>query len=209
MEKFLPFFPLSMVVYPNENLNLHIFEPRYRQLINECLETNRTFGIPAFINKKIPGYGTEIKILGLYKRFDDGQMDIKTQGVRVFRMLSFENPVSQKLYAGGKIIYLQDEPAPEGIIPELLLQLSRLYALLQNEEEFDTTLAPFSYQVAHKVGLSMEEEYQLLTIERETDRQLYLLKHLNKVIPIITEMERTKERIRMNGHFKNLDALDF
>ena len=209
MEKFLPFFPLSMVVYPNENLNLHIFEPRYRQLINECLETNSTFGIPSFINKKIPGYGTEIKILGLYKRFDDGQMDIKTQGVRVFRMLSFENPVSQKLYAGGKIIYLQDEPAPEGIIPELLLQLSRLYALLQNEEEFDTTLAPFSYQVAHKVGLSMEEEYQLLTIERETDRQLYLLKHLNKVIPIITEMERTKERIRMNGHFKNLDALDF
>lgn len=209
MEKFLPFFPLSMVVYPNENLNLHIFEPRYRQLINECLETNSTFGIPSFINKKIPGYGTEIKILGLYKRFDDGQMDIKTQGVRVFRMLSFENPVSQKLYAGGKIIYLQDEPAPEGIIPELLLQLSRLYALLQNEEEFDTTLAPFSYQVAHKVGLSMEEEYQLLTIERETDRQLYLLKHLNNVIPIITEMERTKERIRMNGHFKNLDALDF
>ena len=209
MDKFLPFFPLSMVVYPNENLNLHIFEPRYRQLINECLETNSTFGIPSFINKKIPGYGTEIKILGLYKRFDDGQMDIKTQGVRVFRMLSFENPVPNKLYAGGKITYLQDETSPEGIIPELLLQLSRLYALLQTEESFNTAETPFSYHVAHKVGLSIEEEYQLLTIERETDRQLYLLKHLNKVIPVITEMERTKERIRMNGHFKNLDALDF
>jgi Lon protease-like protein len=209
MEKYLPFFPLNLVVYPNENLNLHIFEPRYKQLINECLEAGTTFGIPSFINNKLPGYGTEIKVLGLYKRFDDGQMDIKTQGIRAFRILSFENPIAGKLYAGGKVAFVRDETEPEGVIPELLLQLSRLYTLLQTEVDFDAQRSPFSYQVAHKVGLSVEEEYQLLTIERETNRQRFLLKHLNRVIPVMVEMERTKERIKLNGHFKNLDPLNF
>ena len=205
----MPFFPLNLVVYPKENLNLHIFEPRYRQLIDECLDTGTTFGIPSFINNKLPGYGTEIKVLGLYKRFEDGQMDVKTQGVRVFRILTFDNPVANKLYAGGKVAFTQDEAQVEGVIPELLLQLDRLYTLLQSSVDFDAQLYPFSYQVAHKVGLSVAEEYQLLTIERETNRQRFLLKHLNKVIPVMTEMERTKDRIKMNGHFKNLDPLEF
>lgn len=209
METYLPFFPLNLVVYPKENLNLHIFEPRYRQLIDECLDTGTTFGIPSFINNKLPGYGTEIKVLGLYKRFEDGQMDVKTQGVRVFRILTFDNPVANKLYAGGKVAFTQDEAQVEGVIPELLLQLDRLYTLLQSSVDFDAQLYPFSYQVAHKVGLSVAEEYQLLTIERETNRQRFLLKHLNKVIPVMTEMERTKDRIKMNGHFKNLDPLEF
>lgn len=209
METYLPFFPLNLVVYPKENLNLHIFEPRYRQLVNECLDAGTTFGIPSFINNKLPGYGTEIKVLGLYKRFEDGQMDVKTQGVRVFRILTFDNPVANKLYAGGKVAFTQDEAQVEGVIPELLLQLDRLYTLLQSSVDFDVQLYPFSYQVAHKVGLSVAEEYQLLTIERETNRQRFLLKHLNKVIPVMTEMERTKDRIKMNGHFKNLDPLEF
>ena len=209
MEKYLPFFPLSLVIYPNEKLNLHIFEPRYRQLINECLDTGNRFGIPSYINGRLPGYGTEIEVLGLYKRFDDGQMDIKTRGVRVFRILTFDNPVSEKLYAGGRVIFPQDAPQTEGVLPELLLQLSRLYSLLQTEVNFDAEVYPFSYQVAHKVGLSVEEEYQILTIEKETNRQRFLLKHLNKVIPVMSEMERTKDRIKMNGHFKNLDKLDF
>lgn len=209
MEKYLPFFPLNLVVYPNEKLNLHIFEPRYRQLINECLGTGTTFGVPSYVNDKLPGYGTEIEVLGLYQRFEDGQMDIKTRGIRVFRILTFDNPVPEKLYAGGRVIFTQDEIQTDGVIPELLLQLSRLYALLQTNADFDAQSYPFSYQVAHKVGLSIEEEYQMLTIEKETNRQRFLLKHLNKVIPVMTEMERTKDRIKMNGHFKNLDALNF
>lgn len=209
MERILPFFPLNLVAYPTENVNLHIFEPRYRQLINECLEEDKTFGIPAFINNKLPGFGTEMRVVNLSKRYEDGRMDIKTKGVRVFRMVSFENPLPGKLYAGGKVQWVEDTEHSEGIIPELLLQLGRLYSVLQMREDFDTQIQPFSYQVAHKVGLSQEEEYQILTLQAETERQRFLLFHLNKVIPIMQDMERTKERIKMNGHFKNLDPLNF
>lgn len=209
MESFLPFFPLNLVAYPTENLNLRIFEPRYRQLINECLEEQKTFGIPAFINNKIPGYGTEMQIVQLSKRYDDGRMDIKTKGLRVFRMLSFQNPVPNKLYAGGKIAYADDKDTPGSVISELQLQLERLHEILQTQADFSTQIQPFSYQIAHKVGLSQEEEYHLLIIDSELERQRYILRHLNKVIPVMSDMERTKERIKLNGHFKNLDPLNF
>lgn len=209
MENFLPLFPLNLVAYPTENLNLHIFEPRYRQLINECLEEQKTFGIPAFINNKLPGYGTEMKILSLSKSYEDGRMDIKTKGLKVFRMLNFQNPVPNKLYAGGRVAYVEDTDTPDGVISELLLQLDRLHHILQTKVDFNTQLQPFSYQIGHKVGLSQEEEYHLLTIDSETERQRYILRHLNKVVPVMSEMERTKERIKLNGHFKNLDPLNF
>lgn len=209
MESFLPLFPLNLVAYPTENLNLHIFEPRYRQLINECLEQQKTFGIPVFINNKLPGYGTEMQIIYLSKSYEDGRMDIRTKGLKIFRMLSFQNPVPNKLYAGGKITFIEDTDTAEGVISELLLQLDRLYSILQTKVDFDTHSQPFSYQIAHKVGLSQEEEYHLLTIASETERQRYILRHLNKVIPVMSEMERTKERIKLNGHFKNLDPLNF
>lgn len=209
MESFLPFFPLNLVAYPTENLNLHIFEPRYRQLINECLEEQKTFGIPAFINNKLPGYGTEMQIVSLSKSYEDGRMDIKTKGLKVFRMLNFQNPVPNKLYAGGRIAYIEDTDTPDSVISELLLQLDRLHHILQTKVDFNTQLQPFSYQVGHKVGFSQEEEYHLLTIDSETERQRYILRHLNKVIPVMSEMERTKERIKLNGHFKNLDPLNF
>ncbi|WP_298358017.1 LON peptidase substrate-binding domain-containing protein [Runella sp.] len=209
MESFLPFFPLNLVAYPTENLNLHIFEPRYRQLINECLEEQKTFGIPAFINNKLPGYGTEMQIVSLSKSYEDGRMDIKTKGLKVFRMLNFQNPVPNKLYAGGRITYVEDTDTPDGVISELLLQLDRLHHILQTKVNFDTQVQQFSYQIGHKVGLSQEEEYHLLTIDSETERQRYILRHLNKVVPVMSEMERTKERIKLNGHFKNLDPLNF
>ena len=55
MEKTISLFPLNLIVYPGEDLNLHVFEPRYRELINECLEEETTLGIPAFIKNKLPG----------------------------------------------------------------------------------------------------------------------------------------------------------
>lgn len=209
MEKTLPLFPLNLVVYPGEDLNLHIFEPRYRQLINECLEEERTFGIPAFINNKLPGYGTEMHVTTLHKRYDDGRMDIKSKGLKVFRLINFENPVEGKLYAGGEVELVDPGDGFSAHALPLQERLERLYGLLQIENDYDPRSENFSYKVAHKVGLSIEQEYELLTLETEAERQLFLIQHLNNVLPVVADMERTKQRIRMNGHFKNLDPLNF
>ena len=63
--------------------------------------------------------------------------------------------------------------------------------------------------MAHHAGLSLEEEYELLGLLKEIQRQEYLKRHLSKVLPLIAEMEALKEKIRLNGHFKNLSSLNF
>ena len=209
MEKTLPLFPLNLIVYPGEDLNLHIFEPRYRQLISECIEEERTFGIPAFINNKLPGYGTEMHVTTLHKRYDDGRMDVKSKGLGIFRLVNFENPVAGKLYAGGEVELVEPGDGFSAHVDALVERVERLYDLLQTEADYDPVVENFSYRVAHKVGLSVEQEYDLLTLESEAERQLFLIQHLNNVLPVVSDMELTKQRIRMNGHFKNLDPLNF
>lgn len=211
MTKFLPFFPLSLVVYPQEKLNLHVFEPRYRQLIDECISDETTFGMPAFFNNKIADYGTEMQITALNKRYDDGRMDIETVGLGIFKLLSFENPVEDRLYAGGDTeeVELIDD-ASEQVLTDLLQHIKQLYELLQMKLEIDLRIAQFvSFEIAHRIGLSVEQEYELLTMPSEADRQVYLLEHLRRTIPVVYDMERTKARVRLNGHFKHFDPLNF
>jgi Lon protease-like protein len=209
MEIYLPLFPLSLVVYPNEDLNLHIFEERYQQLITECLDKGQTFGIPAFINNKLPGYGTEMSVTVLHKRYEDGRMDIKSKGLRIFKVANFENPSPGKLYAGGKVEVVEVDPEMGDHLDELIVKLTRLSRIMQIKSEIDEETPLLSFRVAHRIGLSVEEEYELLTIDHETERQRFLIRHLDRVVPVISEMERTKDRIKMNGHFKNLDPLKF
>ncbi len=209
MKKTLALFPLNLVIYPGEDLNLHIFEPRYRQLINECIDEERTFGIPAFINNKLPGYGTEMHVTTLHKRYPDGRMDIKSKGVGIFKLVNFENPVAGKLYAGGDVDTIEPGDRFSAHTKALTDRLDRLYDLLQIEVDYNPDDENFSYKVAHKVGLSIDQEYDVLLLESEAERQLFLIQHLNNVLPVVSDMERTKQRIRMNGHFKNLDPLNF
>ncbi|QKZ11728.1 LON peptidase substrate-binding domain-containing protein [Spirosoma sp. KUDC1026] len=209
MENVIPLFPLNLVVYPGEDLNLHIFEPRYRQLINECIDEEKTFGIPVFIDNKLPGYGTIMHVTTLHKRYPDGRMDIKSKGISVFKLVNFENPLRDKLYAGGEVEIVEPGETFSAHNSALIERLDRLYKLLEIDTDYNAAVKNFSYKVAHKVGLSIEQEYELLTIDSEAERQLFLIQHLNNVLPVVSDMERTKQRIRMNGHFKNLDPLNF
>ncbi|MGZ3959123.1 MAG: LON peptidase substrate-binding domain-containing protein, partial [Flavisolibacter sp.] len=86
MTNFIPIFPLGIVVYPGEQLNLHIFEPRYKQLIQECFAEKRTFGIPSVIENSMQDYGTSVQITEITTVQDNGEMDIKTRGEKVFRV---------------------------------------------------------------------------------------------------------------------------
>ena len=87
-------FPLNLVVFPGERLNLHIFEPRYKQLIKDCLESGSTFGIPSYVLNKTE-FGTEVQIEEVTKTYSDGRMDIKTIGISVIEVLDFEKSLER------------------------------------------------------------------------------------------------------------------
>jgi len=84
MTNFIPIFPLALVVYPGEELNLHIFEPRYKQLIAECFEMKKNFGIPSVINDKMADLGTLVEIKEIVKTEENGEMDIRKEVSRCF-----------------------------------------------------------------------------------------------------------------------------
>lgn len=206
MTNFIPIFPLNIVVFPGEKLNLHIFEPRYIQLINECISLKKDFGIPSVVNHKMGDLGTSIQILTIEKQYDDGSMDIKTMGVKVFKILDVVNEIPNKLYQGAIVNYPDNDfNGIESKMTKLLNELRYFHQMLELNKMYskpDNEL--LTYDIAHHAGLSLEQEYELLALLREDQRQEYLQRHLRQIIPTITELQNLKERIQLNGHFRKL-----
>jgi Lon protease-like protein len=209
LTNFIPIFPLSIVVYPGEQLNLHIFEPRYKQLIKECFESRKPFGIPSVIDEKVNEMGTLAQIVEISKTYEDGKMDIKTEGLKIFRMLEPIHDLPDKLYGGAIVHYPDNQLQGKRILMKPVIDgIRELHKMLNIDKDFkkdDDEL--WSYDVAHHAGLSLPEEYELLELLNELQRQEYLKRHLTKVLPVLAEMEMLKKKIKLNGHFKNLKGL--
>lgn len=210
MTNFIPIFPLAIVVYPGEELNLHIFEPRYNQLVSECIASKKPFGIPAVIGNNMNEMGTLVEIIEVSKTYDNGELDIKTKGKKIFRILEVIKEIPDKLYSGAIVSYPKNVEFGNRLIMEKVIKaLRELHKLLKVENKFkkpDSDL--WSYDVAHHAGLSLDEEYEILGLMNELQRQEYVKRHLAKVLPVVAEMETLKEKIKLNGHFKNLEGLN-
>lgn len=210
MTNFIPIFPLSIVVYPGEKLNLHIFEPRYKQLINECFENKKPFGIPAVIGEKSIEYGTLVEIVEISKTYEDGKMDIKTKGLSVFKILEIIKELPEKLFSGAIVSYLNNyNNGSKNLMKKIIEDTRILHKHIEVSKNFgkpDEEL--ISFDIAHHVGMSPEQEYQLLEYENELHRQEYLKRHLATILPVIKEIEGLKKKIQLNGHFKNLQGFD-
>src|ERR1051325_5714899 len=210
MTNFIPLFPLGIVVYPGENLNLHIFEPRYKQLISECHKQKKPFGIPTVIENRMQDYGSLGLITEIAKKHKNGEMDIKTKGEKVFRILEVIKEVPDKLYSGAIVNYPETyEQGNVELMRKVMGGIRDLHRLLKVTKEFKKSDDEIRcYEVAHHIGLSLEEEYELHGLLDERQRQEYLKRHLTKVIPMVAEMEVLKEKIKLNGHFKNLSGFN-
>jgi Lon protease-like protein len=210
MTNFTPIFPLGIVVYPGEALNLHIFEPRYKQLIRECFALKKPFGIPVVLDKKMQEYGTIVEILSIAKEYEGGEMDIHTRGVAVFRLLELVREIPDKLYSGAIVSYPENDTTHDkAVMKRLMSKVRELHRLLQINKEFgrpDEALD--SYAIAHHVGLTVEQEFELLTLFSEKQRKEFIKRHLHKAIPLLSGVEQLKQRIQLNGHFKNLSGFN-
>lgn len=211
MTNFIPIFPLSIIVFPGETLNLHIFEPRYKQLIKECFEAKKPFGIPAVVNKELMELGTLVEVTAIKNVYEDGKMDISTRGVKVFRMLESIREIPDKLYSGAIVNYPEDEDNGNQLLMQKVISgIKELHQLLNVSKDFKKPEDELkAFDVAHHMGLNLEEEYELLGLFHEAQRQEYLKRHLGKVIPMLTQMENLKDKVKLNGHFRNLESFRF
>ena len=204
----IPLFPLQIVVFPGETVALHIFEERYKQLIQDCESDGIEFGIPTYINEQL-SYGTSVTLTEIVKRYPNGELDVRCEGKEIFIVENFMETYTDKLYSGGEVRFLDNNMETDLVLQEKVLsKLELLYNELDVEPRPQFQIPYTSYDVAHKVGLSVEQEYDLLQDLNEKSRLKYMSDHLEVTIPVLKEMNRMKQLILMNGHFKNLDPLN-
>jgi len=206
---FLPLFPLELVVFPGEERALHIFEPRYQQLIAECLENRSTFGIPPAMEGGIAEYGTEVEVVQVYRKYESGESDILTRGVRVFQIEEVMTSVPDKLYAGATITFVDNVPEAH---PEIHLSVFEKYKKLlrvigETPQVTDASIPNLSFLLAPQVGLSLDEKVRLLSLTEEANRLTVIGEHIDETLPLVEEKERIVKKIQGNGHFKDFPEL--
>ena len=162
MINFIPIFPLGIVVFPEEVLNLHIFEPRYKQLVNDCYAEAKSFGIPTVLENGVNELGTLVEIVEIVEVYEDGKMDIRTKGIQVFKTLELVKGIPDKLYSGAIVQYppniiSRNAALMSGILP-LVRELHKLLGVEKDFKKPDEELV--SYDIAHHVGLPVNEEYE-------------------------------------------------
>lgn len=209
MMNFVPILPLTTVVFPGENLNLRLSGKAAIQLINDCLAQQKPFGIVLKQNEvNFPvNFGTDCRVVELVKTLKNGSIYVRIIGQKVFRILESGQAIPKKEYEGAIVEYPHHPEVRVHSKTESLIvsEVKRLYKLLHLEKKFPDKAGNWqSFDFAHKIGFSLQQEYELLTIHSEIQRMEYIRRHLNAMNPVVLELEAMKKRIQMNGHFRNL-----
>lgn len=200
----LAIFPLQLIIFPGETLPLHIFEPRYKELILECRDAGITFGIPAHLGGSVSHYGTEVELVKIFRTYDNGEMDILVRGIRVFTVGELHAQVEGKLYSGATVSFPENDP---DVDDELRNSLTREFEkflrltgrLLPTHEDSDVDL---SFRIAPAVELPLERKIELLSLHEEQKREEYLLKHLQRLVESIPKKHNADVKLGGNGHTK-------
>lgn len=202
---FLAIFPLQLALFPGEAIPLHIFEPRYRQLIAECRDEGIHFGIPTYAQGNLAAYATEVELVKIVKTYDTGEMDIIVRGVRVFHIVEVQQEVPNKLYSGAKVEYPENDPAfDEDTRTKVFEKFEEVFKLVgEKKPEIDENAYGLAYAIAPHVGLALWQRVELISTPAERKRQDFLLAHLEKALKAIREQKGPKTIARSNGNGKS------
>lgn len=193
----IPMFPLNMVLLPGETKTLHIFEERYKQLVNDCLDNEAHFGIPFLHQKAMGDYGIEVKISNVIKSYDNGEMDIAIEAVRVFKIIEFSKVLTPKLYGAG-IIQCEEEitDKPSHILQELTKEY--MWVSQENIIPIDAFDHSNVYGIARLLDLSALEKYELIKAKSILDKEEYLKPKIKLFIHLIRTENELKSKFVLN-----------
>ena len=201
----IPLFPLNVVLLPGADLPLHIFEPRYLDMVNRCLKERSVFGVLLALPKGVARVGCTAEIIEVVKSYDDETMDILTVGREPFRVIKFfeENPLAE-----GQVDYLEDRDAPAN--PSMRRELVELYETCHTlvfedyPKNTDTDQsAQISFVVAGSLPMDLLWKQQILELRSESDRQERLVGYLRAWAPHLQKTGVMRQRAGGNGHGLN------
>lgn len=209
MESLYPLFPLPVVVFPGSPIPLHIFEPRYKEMIGECLEHGRDFGIVLQLGRHLFSVGTAVRIENVLKRFPDGRMNILCLGKRRFRIRALDE---QKAYLRGQVEFFDDAVCEDPDLPRLaregleaLDDFSRLTGKNARSELFDNFDPPaLSFLLAEIVPFELRWRQEILENADCAERLRKAVQGLRHYVEQL-RLSRTLQRLlHQNENFDNI-----
>jgi len=200
MGALLPLFPLDVVLLPGTPIPLHIFEPRYKEMVGECLAQKTPFGIVRAKEDGIAEIGCTAEILEVTKRYDDGRMDIVCEGRRRFEVMGLNE---ERAFLQADVSYFDDEPGrvAAGSVDEALRLYRELLRLVEAESEgLEAGTPQLSFHLAAPMPLDLDFKQTLLGMRSEQERIAAVVAYFQALLPRMRRAVKARQKAGGNGH---------
>lgn len=200
MSALIPLFPLDVVLFPGVPLPLHIFEPRYKEMIGECLAQQRNFGVVRAVAQGLAEVGCTAEIVTVVKEYPDGRLDVVTEGRRRFELLGVNQ---ERSFLQAEVVMIEDEPGgPSQADTERAIQLhSELLAVAGARQDLSAAAtSDLSFYLAGSLPLDLDFKQKLLGLRSEAERIALLISYLETIVPNIKRAARARQTAGGNGH---------
>ena len=194
-----PLFPLGLVALPGEAIPLHIFEERYKTMMNECLRSEREFGIVWLSDDGLREIGCACEIEQVLERMEDGRMNLLARGTRPFRVLERQGHLA---YPAGVIEFVEDRD--DAVDLDLAQAAQEAYAELvklatDRDPEEDELAEMSAYAMAGTVDFGLDAKQGLLDLRSENARLRLVTRLFRAAIKRLEFVDRAQARARSNG----------
>jgi Lon protease-like protein len=199
VSRLLPLFPLDVVLFPGTALPLHIFEPRYKEMIGELLETKERFGMVRGTAEGVASVGCTAEIVAVTKRYEDGRMDIVTEGRERFEVMDIN---TERSFYRAEVLYFVDEPEParKEQNARLIDIHTEALRLLGATAEPPPDAKELSFLVAGSMPFDLDFKQKLLAMRSEPQRVEALLKYYEGILPSLRRAVKARQKSGGNGH---------
>jgi Lon protease-like protein len=202
LDALLPLFPLDVVLFPGTPLPLHIFEPRYKEMIAECLAERRTFGVVRAIEQGLADVGCTAEIITVVKEYPDGRLDLVTEGRKRFELLRVNE---ERSFLQAEVLMINDEPGdplPEDTSRAVQLHSELLGIAGATQDLSAADPSALSFYLAGSLPLDLDFKQKLLALRSEPERLSLLISYLETIIPNLRRAATAREKAGGNGHVR-------
>ena len=195
----LPLFPLEIVVFPSAPLPLHIFEPRYKEMIGECLAQDRPFGMVRAKENALSAIGCSARIVTVIRKYEDGRLDIAAEGAQRFEIIQVNQ---ERPFLQAEVAFFEDETSTVSKnAADAVIQLHKqLFAVLGQTVEIERDADFLSFHLAQDLPVDLDFKQTLLEMKSEAERIETLTEYYRATIPKIETSLRVRQRASGNGH---------
>jgi Lon protease-like protein len=205
MNLVIPVFPLNLVVFPGSKYPLHIFEERYKKMINRCLNDKIGFGIITMVGNELSRIGSFVKINEVIQQHPNGELDIIVEGIKRFQTTDIKThpdgyyQAFTKDYSDYEVniddsLQFQLKEKFEALLEKFSFQLDEVF--WQNYQQSKRK----SFKIAEKAGLTLDQQQQLLSLKNENKRMLFLIDHFEKLDKEISKNLATRAIVLSDGY---------